>query len=76
MHTNGKVTMTKRFYVGSQSIANSSNNPKLKTLHEAVAEGIERIQENGEDVVNIVEVVRIIRRKPPIKPEVIIEETR
>lgn len=71
-----KVTMTKRFYVGSLSIAASDGRaPVLKTLHEAVANGIEEVQ-NGHDIVYVVEVVRVIRKKPPVMPEVIIQETR
>lgn len=64
-----KVTMTKRFYLGSASVVNGNN---LCTLSEATEKGVSAI-ESGDEERYVVEVVRIIRRA---QQPIIIQDVR
>lgn len=64
-----KVTMTKRYYMGSESVVDSDF---LGTLSEAT-EKAKAAVERGDEVRYVVEVVRIVRRA---NQPVIVEEVR
>lgn len=73
-----KRTMTRRFYVGSTNVAHINErdgaHPILKLLPEAIAQGSDLVQSGQEEVVYIVEIIKVIRRVP--QPTIIVEETR
>lgn len=64
-----KVTMTRRFYVGSRSVI---DNNFLRTLGEAIEQAKTAV-ENGDECRYVVEVVRVVRRA---STPVVIEEVR
>ena len=61
-----KMTMTRRYYVGAESISKAMENtgrcPVLKTLDEAITEARSYVESGANDVRYIVEVVKIVRR--------------
>lgn len=67
-----KVTMTRRFYVGSEGIVGSNY---LGTLSEATARARKLVEEDGDSVRYVVEVVRIVKSKPIVSP-IVIEDVR
>ena len=61
-----KTTMTRRYYVGAESISKAMENtgrcPVLKTLDEALTEAKEIVESGKDGVRYVVEVVKIVRR--------------
>lgn len=69
--------MTRRYYLGGQSIVaaveSSGTCPILRTLPEAIAQASLKINTQASDVEYIVEIVKIVRRKP-VETPVIVED--
>jgi hypothetical protein len=72
-------TMTKRFYIGSTSVTNgiesNGSHPIVNILSETIAEAKRRIANNDCDVLYIVEIVKIVRRKP-VECPIIVEDVK
>lgn len=75
---NEKITMTKRFYLGSKSISESNGkSSNLGTLDEALDHACSAV-ESGDRIRYVVEIVRIVKRtsNPIIIHPIIIQGTR
>ena len=72
-----KTIMTRRYYVGAESISKAMENtgrcPALKTLDEALTEAKSYVESGADDVRYVVEVVKIVRRA---SQPVIVEDVR
>lgn len=72
-----KTTMTRRFYVGAESISKAVENtgrcPVLKTIGEAIDEAKASVESGKNEVRYIVEIVKIVRRasQPVIVEDVV-----
>lgn len=66
------MRMAKKFYVGSQSIAQQSRNDYLQSLTDAIEKAQNLCETTGEPQI-VVQIVRIVRpQKMPVKVEVVI----
>jgi len=70
-----KVTMTRRFYVGSSRMSNGEAEQRgwMKTYKEALSAATDLVSNGTDEVRYVVEVVAIVRRK---EQPVIVEEVR
>ena len=71
----GKVN---KFYVGARHIAEAINagyndDWTHETIEEAVRHGKEIMEREGSDTTIIVQVIRVLKRKPPVKPPISVE---
>lgn len=71
-----------KWYLGSQDIANAisrgdSHDWMCQSIEEAVIEAKDKLERDPSiDLVTIVEVVRVVRRKVPVHPPIIVEKVR
>jgi len=72
-------TMTKRFYIGSTSITSgiesNGSHPIVNILSATIEEAKRRIAYGDDEVLYIVEIVKVVRRKP-VECPIIVEDVR